>query len=100
MTARSTYEATNAPSAIPTSAGATRVVSNVSNALTHQEAINAVGPNAGKIFARGVSAADDVTIRAANASYVANKQKAAMIEQVTIQNAKDVLRNSGDVAPA
>lgn len=97
MTARSTFEATNAPSAVPTSAGATRVASNVANANTHQETISANASSGfGTSLARGVTAAQDVTIRAANATYVANKQRAAMIEQTTIDNAKATLRNTGD----
>jgi hypothetical protein len=99
MTARSTFEATNATSATPTSAAATRVASNVANANVAQEIIAAVAHNAGTSLAHGVSIANDVTIRAANAAYIAAKQKATMIEEVTIQNAKDVLRSTGDTAP-
>lgn len=100
MTARDTYNATAGTSATPTTAGAVRVASNIANAATHQESINGTISNAGKNLARGVSAADDVTIRNANATYIANKQRASMLEQVAISNAKATLRNTGDVLPA
>lgn len=89
MTDRSTYEASVKAAAPP------RVVSNIANAAAHQETINAIGT-----MANGISAANDRTVRAANATYVAAKQKAAMLEQIAVQAAKDVLRAAGDTAPA
>jgi hypothetical protein len=94
MSNRSTYESSVAAASTP------RVSSNTSNATTAQESINVVGAINGKILQRGVSVADDLTIRAANTAYVVAKQKAAMLEQVTIQNAKDLLRSTGDTGPA
>lgn len=89
MTDRSTYEASVKAAATP------RVVSNIANAAAHQETIIAIGT-----MANGVSAANDRTIRAANATYVAAKQKACLAEQIAVQAAKDTLRSAGDTGPA
>lgn len=99
MSARSTFEAVVAPSAVPGSAANVRVATNQTNALTAQESINAVGVNIGANPAFGVTAAHDATIRAANATYQVARATACATEQSTIQVAKDVLRNSGDVGP-
>jgi hypothetical protein len=101
LTARSTYEATVGTSAIPGTAASTRTASNQANALTHQEAINTLGaaPNGGTSLAFGVSAANDAKIRTANAAYIENKRLACVAEQASIQVARDVLKNTGDVGP-
>jgi hypothetical protein len=78
----------------------TRTASNESAQQAYQASVDAVGVNAGKPLARGVSAADDVTIKAASATLAAARLNAEMIKQVTIQIAKDTLRASGDTAPA
>lgn len=100
MTARATYEAVVAPSSVPGSASNVRAATNIANANNHQETLAANGSTGlGTSRARGVSASQDVTIRAANTTYQLAKQTAAMTEQVTIDNARAVLRNAGDVGP-
>jgi hypothetical protein len=47
----------------------------------------------------GVTAAHDLTIRQANATYIAAKQTAASTQQATIQVAKDLLASQGDTGP-
>lgn len=95
MTARSTYESTVATASLP------RVATNTANAIAHQETLNANSSSGlGTSKARGVTAAQDATIRAANVTYQVAKQAATMAEQATIQVAKDLLRSTGDTGPA
>lgn len=94
MTARTTYEASCV------TANSTVVANHISTTNTAQESINAAGVNAGKPLARGVAAADDVTIRNANKTYLYSRMLNEMAKQVSIQSAKDTLRATGDSAPA
>jgi hypothetical protein len=91
LTARSTFESTVAAS------NPVLVASNQSAANAAQETINSVGVNAGNPTGRGVSAAADLTIRQANAAYIAAKAASAMAQQATIQVARDTLAATGDV---
>lgn len=93
MTVRDTYQAS------VKTASVAKVASNVVNANTHQESINAVGVNIGANPQLGVTAAHQATIMTANETYNANKQNAEMVKQVAIQAAKDILRQT-DTAPA
>jgi len=92
LTARSTYENSLATS------NTTLVNSNQANALTCQETIAKLGahPSGGTSLAAGVSAGQDATIRAANATYIAAKATACAAQQSTIAVAKNTLRNTGD----
>jgi hypothetical protein len=45
------------------------------------------------------TAAHDLTIRQANAAYIAAKAMAAATQQATIQVAKDLLASQGDTGP-
>jgi hypothetical protein len=62
--------------------------------------VDAVAANAGAPLAYGVSAANDTVIKNANATLWAARLNAEMVKQVTIQATKDVLRSTGDTAPA
>jgi hypothetical protein len=70
--------------------------------VSHQVAVNAASVDAGINPARGVAdgSALDAAVRNANAAYATARLAAEMAKQVTVQAAKDVLRNSGDNAPA
>jgi hypothetical protein len=68
-------------------------------ATTAEESINAQTVNAGSPSGRGVSAAADIQIRAANASYVQTKIKACHDAQVKITNSRaSNLQQNGDTA--
>ncbi len=93
MTARSTYEAT-----IPT-ANATKLASDQSAEATYNASFaaalatyNAAGPSGFAAF--------DSSVKSAQRTLVASKQKNAHDQQQTIQAAKDTLRATGDVHPA
>jgi hypothetical protein len=70
--------------------------------LTHQITVDNAGINVGNHPSRGVADGStlDLQTRAANASLAATRMLAEMTKQVAIQNARDVLRNSGDLGPA
>lgn len=93
MTARDTYQAS------VVTAKVAKVATNIVNANAHQETINNVGVNAGANPQRGVTAANDVIIRAANVAYNVAKNKAEHDKQQAIQVAKDILRQT-DTAPS
>jgi hypothetical protein len=90
---RSVYEQSVANAQAPL------VASNNSASLSAQESINAVGVNIGANTALGVTAAHDLTIRQANAAYIAAKQAAASTQMQTIQTARDLLASQGDTGP-
>ena len=95
MTNRSQYE-----SDIKT-AEATKLGTLQTATVTQQEAINAVGVNAGKPPAFGYSAADALTIKNACATYQATAQTAEATKQVTITNSRAKnLQNNSDTGPA
>lgn len=94
MTARDTYHTS------VVAATATAVAGQLANAGTCQAAIDAVGTTAGNPPGRGLSAANILTVQNAARAYAYNKNQTAMAQQVAIDVAKDVLRNSGDNAPA
>lgn len=94
MTARDTYV-----NSVATALTA-KVATNVANANTHQETINASGVNAGNPTGRGAGSALMTATANANAAYAAAKLNAEMVKQIAIQAAKDTLRSTGDTAPA
>ena len=68
-------------------------------ATTAQESINQQTINSGSPSGRGVSAAADIQIRAANAAYIQTKIKAAHDAQVKITNSRAInLQQNGDTA--
>jgi len=83
------------------SAEATKLGTLQSATVTQFATIDAVGVNAGKPPAFGYSAADDLTIRTACATYKNTAQKASHDAQVTITNSRAKnLQANGDVGPA
>lgn len=68
-------------------------------ANTAQEAINAVGVNAGANPQLGCSNSQIVAIKNANTAYQVAKAKAGHDEQVAIDNARATLQATGDVNP-
>jgi hypothetical protein len=93
MTARTTFEA----AALAANVTKTATLATLTN--TTQEAVNAVGVNIGANPMLGVSAAHDLTIRAANVTAQATAQKASHDAQMAVTNAKATLRATGDVWP-
>ena len=96
MTARDTYTAS------VKSALATAVAAKVSNAVVAQTTRDASGCNLGILVATNSTnfAAFDTATRNANAAYYAAQILAEHNKQIAIQNAKDILRGTGDLAPA
>ena len=94
MTSRDTYNTT------VLNAGTTKTASLTNNQLVHQEAINAVGVNVGTNPQLGCSNSQIASIKAAAKAKIVADTLAEMTKQVTINVAKDTLRDSGDKAPA
>jgi hypothetical protein len=94
MSARDTYVA-----AVKTAAAAQIATLQVA-ALVAQEAINVAGVGAGASSHPSLGVANgstlDIATRNANASYAATRAKAEHDKQVAIENAKNVLRATGD----
>jgi hypothetical protein len=93
MTVRSVFEA----AVITANVARTATLQTAANTL--QEAINAVGDNAGANPQLGVTAAHDTTIRAANVTAQATAQKASHDHQMAITQAKAVMRAAGNFDP-
>ena len=72
----------------------TKIATINSSALTAQETINAVGVGVGANFALGASSSQNTTTINANNTLNAARQQAEMLKQVTIDNARDVVRGT------
>jgi hypothetical protein len=96
LTARDTYQAACKAAEVA------RLATVQSATLTHQITVDNAGINVGNHPSRGVADGStlDLQTRAANASLAATRLLAEMTKQVAVETAKDVLRGTGDNAPA